>query len=201
MGRAPRWLCDAQSHAYQTVQTKSLVDMESRAMLQVPKIITDRLVLRGFVQEDLDLYAEMMANSEVTQYMGDGRPLSRAEAWRQLAMFAGHWALLGFGLWAVEERTSGRFVGRIGGHEPEGFPAFEIAYTLSPSVWGRGYAREGATAALRFARETLGRTDIVSIIRPANLASIRVAQSLGAVAAGTVEFYGAPSVVYRYPSA
>lgn len=77
---------------------------------------------------------------------------------------------------------------------------FEIAYTLARSAWGRGYAREGAAAALRYARETLRQSKIASIIRPENRASIRIAQSLGAVAGETVEFFGAPSVVYWYPS-
>jgi RimJ/RimL family protein N-acetyltransferase len=167
-------------------------------MLQIPQLTTDRLLLRSFGPNDFEPYAEMMALPDVTRYLGEGHPLSRAEAWRQLAMFTGHWVLRGFGLWAVEERGTGRFLGRIGCLEPEGFPAFEIAYTLAPAAWGKGYAREGAGAALRFARETLGRTAITSIIRPANVASIRVAQSLGAIAGETVEFFGAPSVLYRY---
>jgi RimJ/RimL family protein N-acetyltransferase len=170
-------------------------------MLRIPQLTTDRLLLRAFAPEDFEPYAQMMANSDVTRYLGEGHPLSRVEAWRQLAMFAGHWVLRGFGPWAVEERATGRFLGRIGCLEPEGFPAFEIAYTLAPEAWGKGYAREGAAAALRYARETLRRTAITSIIRPANVASIRVAQSLGAVAAETVEFFGAPSVLYRYPQA
>lgn len=168
-------------------------------MLTIPDLNTDRLLMRGFAPGDFEAYAAMMAHPEVTQYLMDGRPLSRAEAWRQMAMFLGHWTLRGFGVWAVEERATGQFVGRIGCLEPEGFPAFEIAYTLTRSAWGRGYAREGAARALQYARETLNRTEIASIIRPANTASIRVAQSLGAVAAETVEFFGAPSVIYRYP--
>jgi RimJ/RimL family protein N-acetyltransferase len=99
----------------------------------------------------------------------------------------------------VEERESGRFIGRIGCFEPEGWPSFEIGYTLARSAWGRGYAREGAGAALHFARTTLGRRGIASFIRPANAASIRVATSLGAVHDGEVELLGAPSLVYRYP--
>ncbi|HEU4641150.1 MAG TPA: GNAT family N-acetyltransferase [Gemmatimonadaceae bacterium] len=170
-------------------------------MLTIPHLTTDRLLLRAFAPEDFEPYAEMMANPDVTRHLGKGQPLSRVEAWQQLAMFTGHWVLRGFGLWAVEERATGRFIGRIGCQEPEGFPAFEIAYTLMPAAWGKGYAREGAAAALRFARDTLRRTDITSIIRPANAASIRVARSLGAVAGETVEFYGAPSVLYRYPPA
>lgn len=119
--------------------------------------------------------------------------------YRLMKLGARHWVLRGYGLWAVEERFSGNFLGRIGCLNPEGFPAFEIAYTLGRWAWGKGYAREGAAAALRYARETLGRTEITSIIRPANTASIRVATSLGAVAGESVEFFGAPSVIYRYP--
>jgi RimJ/RimL family protein N-acetyltransferase len=169
-------------------------------MLDIPQLTTDRLVLRGLTPDDFDAYAAMMTNPDVTRFLGDGRPLTRPEAWRQMAMFAGHWVLRGFGLWAVEERATGRFIGRIGCLEPEGYPTFEIAYTLAPEAWGRGYAREGAGAALRYAREVLGRKAIASIIRPANVASIRVAQSLGAEAAETIEFFGAPAALYRYPA-
>jgi RimJ/RimL family protein N-acetyltransferase len=170
-------------------------------ILQIPQLTTGRLLLRGFGPADFERYAEMMGDPEVTRHLGEGRVFSRVDAWRQLAMFAGHWVLRGYGLWAIEERATGEFLGRIGCLYPEGFPAFEIAYTLGPWAWGKGYAREGAAAALRYAREVLGRTDITSIIRPANAASIRVATSLGAVAGEEVEFYGAPSVLYRYPRA
>src|SRR3954462_4970821 len=168
-------------------------------VFEIPQLTTDRLLLRSFRPDDFELYAQMMAHPDVSRHLMDGRPLTRVEAWRQLAMFAGHWVLRGYGLWAVEERASGEFLGRIGCLNPEGFPAFEIAYTLGPWAWGKGYARDGAAAALRFARETLGKTEIVSIIRPANAASIRVATSLGALPGGTVEFFGAPSVMYHYP--
>jgi len=169
-------------------------------MTTIPRITTDRLLLRAFTADDFPAYAPMMADPIVTRFLGEGRPLSRSEAWRQMAVILGHWALRGFGLWAVEERATGRLLGRVGCQEPEGFPAFEIGYVLSRDAWGQGYAREGAAAALQFARDTLERTDITSIIRPANAGSIKVATSLGAVAAETVEFYGAPSVLYRYPS-
>jgi len=168
-------------------------------MTHVPTLETERLLLRGFESRDFDVYAEMMADPAVTRFLADGTPLERADAWRQLAMFAGHWALRGFGVWAVEERATGEFLGRIGCFEPEGWPGFEVAYTLRRAAWGRGYAREGAAAALRYAREQLGRTAIISVIRPGNAASIRVATSLGAQPDGTVDFFGAPALIYRYP--
>lgn len=170
-------------------------------MIHVPRLTTDRLLLREFVARDFEAYAAMMADADVTRHLGDGRPLSRADAWRQMAMFAGHWALRGFGVWAVEERATGAFVGRIGCFEPEGWPGFEIAYTLARPAWGRGYAREAAAAALEYARSTLGRDRIISIIRPANAASIRVARALGATPGETVDFFGGPAVLYRYPAA
>lgn len=168
--------------------------------MTIPQLITDRLTLRAFAEGDFEAYVSIMADPVVCQFLGDGRPLSRVDAWRQLAVILGHWTLRGFGLWAVEERATGRLLGRIGCHEPEGFPAFEIGYVLAREAWGKGYAREGVAASLNFARHALGRSEITSIIRPDNTASIKVATSFGAQAAETVEFFGAPSVLYRYPS-
>jgi len=167
--------------------------------MAVPRLQTDRLLLREFRQAEFEAYAAMMADPDVTRYLGDGRPLSRADAWRQMAMFAGHWDLLGFGVWAVEERATGAFIGRVGLMQPEGWPGFELAYTLSRGAWGRGYAREAAGAALEFARQVLRRTSVISIIRPANAASIRVARSLGALPDGETEFFGTAALIYRYP--
>jgi RimJ/RimL family protein N-acetyltransferase len=168
----------------------------------IPTLETERLLLRALAPRDVDAYAAMMADPEVTRHLGDGRPLDRGEAWRQMATFLGHWALRGFGLWAVEERATGAFLGRIGCFEPEGWPGFEIGYTLARPAWGRGFAREGAAASLRWARETLGRESVISIIRPTNAASIRVATALGATLDGSVEsFFGAPALIYRYPAA
>ncbi len=167
-------------------------------MTAIPTLTTDRLVLRAFVQRDINEYAAIIGDPEVTKYLGNGKPLSRTDAWRQMAMILGHWTLLGFGLWAVEEKATGALMGRIGCQQPEGFPGFEIAYTLGQPFWRRGFAREGAAAALTYARTVLGRTNIISVIRPANAGSIRVAQSLGAVFDTEIDFYNGPALVYRY---
>ena len=165
----------------------------------VPRLTTSRLYLRPLAATDFEPYATMMADPEVTRYLGEGRPLDRADAWRQLAIFIGHWELRGFGMWAVEDRDTGRFLGRIGCYEPEGWPGFEIGYALARDAWGQGYAREGAAAALTFAQQVLGRKDVISIIRPANTASIAVAASLGARRSRRIDFFGAESAVYTYP--
>jgi len=167
--------------------------------VSIPELETPRLLLRGFRQTDFEAYAAMMSDPDVTRYLGDGRPLNRVDAWRQLAMFAGHWQLRGFGLWAVEERSTGQFIGRIGCFEPEGWPAFEIGYTLARHAWRKGYASEGASAALEYARSTLGRDEITSVIKTGNAGSIAVATKLGATLGETVEFYNGTALVYRYP--
>jgi RimJ/RimL family protein N-acetyltransferase len=140
----------------------------------------------------------MVANPAVTQFLADGQPLDRVNAWRQMAMFAGHWAIRGYGVWAVEERATGDFIGRIGCFNPEGWPGFEVCYTLTQSAWGKGYAYEGAAASLDYARNVLKKREIMSVIRPGNNGSRRVAAKLGGTLAETVEFYGGPALIYRY---
>ena len=167
--------------------------------MNVPTIATDRLLLRGFAAADFEAYAALLADPAVTRYLGDGRPISRIDAWRQLALIIGHWELRGFGLWAVEERATRTLVGRIGCFEPEGWPGFEIGYVLSPRFWGLGYATEGAAAALRFAREEQHAPQVISLIHPDNAASIRVAQRLGATATGTTLLGDRSVSVYTYP--
>jgi RimJ/RimL family protein N-acetyltransferase len=169
--------------------------------LMIPTLETPRLRMRGFTDDDFPAYRALVADPQVMRFLGDGRPLGEIDAWRQLATILGHWVLRGFGLWAVEERETGRFVGRVGLLEPGGWPGFEVAYTIAPEVWGRGYAREAAGAALKHARLTLGRSEIISIIRPDNAASIRVATALGARFSHSIEFLGAQSYIYRYDAA
>jgi RimJ/RimL family protein N-acetyltransferase len=158
---------------------------------------TERLTLRMLGASDFDAYAEMCADPQVMRYIGDGQPLARPLAWRNLAMMVGHWSLRGYGLWAAEERSSGVLVGRIGFWNPEGWPGFELGWMLRRAFWGRGYATEGARAALRFGFAELGRTHVISLIRPENAASIRVAQRLGERLLGPTELMGQPALVYR----
>jgi RimJ/RimL family protein N-acetyltransferase len=158
---------------------------------------TERLTLRMLRQSDIDAYAEMCADAEVLRYIGDGQPLVRPMAWRNLAMVVGHWSLRGYGMWAVEERSSGVFVGRIGFWNPEGWPGFELGWMLRRSFWGLGYATEGARAALEFAFTGLGQPHVISLIHPENVASIRVAQRLGERLLDSTEVMGKPVLVYR----
>src|SRR5438552_4208141 len=158
---------------------------------------TDRLTLRMLRESDFDAYAEMCADPEVMRYIGDGQPLVRPMAWRNLAMMVGHWSLRGYGLWAAAERSSGTLAGRIGFWNPEGWPGIEVGWSLRRSFWGRGYATEGARTALQFAFTELQQPHVISLIHPENAASIRVAQRLGERLHGSTELLGKPALIYR----
>lgn len=155
---------------------------------------TERLVLRAFREADLDAYAQICADPEVVRYVGP--PFSRTEAWLHIAMMLGHWQLRGCGMWAVEDRSGGALIGRIGFYEPEGWPGLELGWMLARSHWGRGLATEGARAALAFALRVLERQHIISLIRPENAVSIRVAEKLGERFEGRSRVLGVEALVY-----
>jgi RimJ/RimL family protein N-acetyltransferase len=166
------------------------------------QIETERLLLRQFRLSDIDAYAEICADPEVMRFLG-GKPFTRAEAWRHMATMLGHWQLRGYGMWAAEEKATGRLVGRIGFVHPDDWPDFEVAWTLGRSYWGRGFASEGARAALRYAFDALGRDHVISLIHPENTRSRRVAESIGERIEGEMELLGNPALIYgisRFPS-
>ena len=160
------------------------------------RIETDRLILRMFREDDLEPYAKICADPDVMRYLGDGKPLTRSEAWRQMAMILGHWHLRGYGLWAVEERATGHLIGRLGHFNPEGWPGFELGWVLGKPYWGRGYATEGARRALDYAFTDMGRDHVISLIYPANAASIRVAERIGETLEGRTQLFGHDVLVY-----
>jgi RimJ/RimL family protein N-acetyltransferase len=159
-------------------------------MPEIPELKTKRLLLRGFRDGDLDAVAAMCADPDVMRYLGDGRTLDRADAWRQMAMFVGHWTLRGFGNWAVQELGSGAYVGRVGLFYPEGWPGRELGWVLAREHWGKGYATEAAGAVLDHVFEILGWPRTISLIYRDNARSIRVAERLGAHLEGQATIRG-----------
>jgi RimJ/RimL family protein N-acetyltransferase len=171
-------------------------------MISIPTLETPRLLLRQFRQNDSDALAALHADPEVMKFLGDGRPKARAETWLAMASYLGHWELRGYGLWAVEEKATGKFVGRIGLLNPEGWPGLEVAWTLARDRWGNGFATEGAKAALEYAFSVLKLEHVISLIHPDNAASIRVAMRIGEKLEGQAELFGVMRSVYgiRRPS-
>jgi len=140
-------------------------------------IETPRLLLRPPRLDDLDPLAEMMTDEQSARFIGGTSP--RAVTWRALMTMIGSWHALGFGMFSVFDKGTGRWVGRLGPWMPEGWPGPEIGWAIVRDCWGRGYAVEGAVAATDWALDTLGWTHIIHSIAPQNVASQRVAQKLG----------------------
>jgi len=145
-----------------------------------PILETPRLILRGWRPEDLAPYAAMMADAGTARFITrKGLPYSQDQTWAEMALIVGHWQLLGFGLFVVEERAGGAFLGRVGPLRPPGYPGLEIAWGLAHAARGKGFAVEAARAAIDWSFETFPLTRIVSLIHPDNFASQRVAERLG----------------------
>jgi RimJ/RimL family protein N-acetyltransferase len=159
---------------------------------------TPRLLLRQWREADFEAFAAYYADPELAKYIGGQAP--REGAWRKMASLIGHWALRGYGYWAVEEKETGIFAGCVGLWFSDGWPELELGYWLVPGVHGRGYATEAGQAARDYAWATVGTESLVSYIDPDNEASKRVAERLGASFESVVELltYG-PHCVYRYP--
>lgn len=138
---------------------------------------TPRLVLRPPRMEDFDSWATMMADPEGSQFISGPQP--RAVAWRGFMTVAGSWALLGFCLFSVIEKSSGRWIGRLGPMMPEGWPGPEVGWALVRDVWRKGYATEGVTAAMNWAFDHLGWTEVIHVIAPENHASQALARKIG----------------------
>jgi RimJ/RimL family protein N-acetyltransferase len=113
-----------------------------------------------------------------------------------MAFHIGHWELRGYGHWAVEEKATGQFIGRLGFLNPQGWPAFEIGWTLAPHAWGKGYASEGARRALDYGFFELDKPHIISLIHPDNKNSIKVAERLGETLEGKTQLFGNEVLIY-----
>jgi RimJ/RimL family protein N-acetyltransferase len=153
-------------------------------MRPIPILETPRLTLRPHRREDLGPSAAMWADPRITRYIG-GKPFSRQDCWFKILRYLGHWALMGYGYWAVEEKASARFVGELGFADfqrpldppPDGIP--EIGWALVPDAHGQGYATEALRCILSWGDAHLAAPRTFCLISPANLPSLRLAEKLG----------------------
>jgi RimJ/RimL family protein N-acetyltransferase len=151
---------------------------------QVPILQTERLILRGHRRDDFAESAVMWGDPAVTRYIRR-EPFSREESWSRFLRYLGHWSLLGFGYWVVEERATGRFAGEVGfadykrDLEPslEGTP--EAGWVLASHAHGKGYAAEALRKLVSWGDEHFGPVPTACIIDPENLPSISVAEKCG----------------------
>jgi RimJ/RimL family protein N-acetyltransferase len=166
------------------------------------RLETERLVLRSLRLSDFDDYFAVSADPETFRFSERGA-MSSDEAWTRLLRHAGHWSLLGYGLFALEEKETGRFVGEAGlgdfhrglGPAYEGVP--EAAWTVAPWAQGRGYATEAAAAAIEWMERTFAVERSVCLIHAGNTASLHVAGKLGYCPFAQRSYRGYPAVLHQ----
>ncbi len=159
-------------------------------MSKVPVVETERLILRGWREEDHKPFAAMMTDPDTTRFIGGVQ--TPMDAWRTVAAIIGHWELRGYGFWVVERKSDSAFIGRIGLWQPNGWPGMEVGYALARPFWGQGYATEAARASLDYGFRNYPVAKLLSLIHADNRPSQQVAERLGETKGGPCEI-----VVYR----
>jgi RimJ/RimL family protein N-acetyltransferase len=142
-----------------------------------PTLTTERLILRPPAPEDFDAWAEFAGDGEAAAFLGGPQPPEAA--WRVMCTMTGAWTVAGFSMFSVIEKATGRWVGRLGPWRPLGWPGTEVGWGIVRDCWGRGYATEGAAAAIDWAFDALGWTEVIHCIDAANFNSQAVAKRLG----------------------
>lgn len=156
---------------------------------------TARLTLRPFEPSDEPAYAAIRAHPSVARHLPGGEAEAAKAAEKAAALvpaFAAMWDDPGYGPWAVVETETGRLIGHLGLRRLDDFDGrTELLYALDPSAQGRGYAVEGARAALAYGVETLRLPEIVALALPGNAPSLRVMQRVGMTRhPGLIDLFG-----------
>ena len=164
-----------------------------------PRLVSERLTLMPHTIADLDDLASMWSDASVTRLLGG--PGDREASWQRLLRYAGSWALLGYGFWAVRETATGSFVGEVGFLDGKrtGVDGFngdpEIGWCLNARHHGKGYATEAVRAALAWGDHRFSRC--VAMIDTANEASNRVAERCGFARFADATYKDASTVLWQ----
>lgn len=172
----------------------------------IPVLETVRLRLRAHRLEDFPECARMWSDPNVTRNIRS-TPFTAEETWSRLLRYIGHWNLLGFGYWVIEQKETRTFLGEVGFADYkraitpplEGVP--EIGWVLGAHAHGRGFATEAVSAVITWGDSHFGAKRTACIIAPENAASIRVAVKCGYREFQRTTYHGNPTLMYvRDPS-
>ncbi|MEZ5771634.1 MAG: GNAT family N-acetyltransferase [Defluviimonas denitrificans] len=171
----------------------------------IPRIETDRLILRGYVRDDFEDYVALRRDPEVARFTG-GVPRKASDIWGRFLGIAGNWAIEGFGQWAVIRRADGRLIGQTGiframrGLGAEFDAAPEAGWILTGAAHGQGYGGEAVDAAHRWFDASPHAGPLHAMIEPENAASFRIAERFGYLRSREAEYEGAAVVLMRRPA-
>ena len=149
--------------------------------MEIPTVRTKRLILRPWREQDLEPFAALNADPKVMEFFT--HPLTRRESDALAEKIQADFGRRGYGFWAVEVPGTSDFIGYVGLNywnlEMDFAPCVDVGWRLAAEHWGKGYATEGAFAALMFGFETLQLPEIVAMATVGNVRSHRVMQKLG----------------------
>lgn len=169
---------------------------------RAPTVETERLRLRAHTAADFEASVPLWNDPIVTRYIG-GRAYTPEEVWQRIQRYAGSWALLGHGFWAIEDKGTGKLVGEIGimdakrDIDPPFGDSLEMGWALHPDAHGKGYAGEALQAALDWEAKHLKGKCLVAMIDPDNAPSIKLARRMGFTERGRATYRGLPSLVFE----
>ena len=166
--------------------------------MDAPTIVcaTSRLLLRHFTLDDLEALTAMHSHPEVSRFLGGVKTPEQTR--QRLLEWLDDYERYGFSKWAVVLRTTGELIGRCGLslEEIDGQSEWELGWTFARAHWGHGYATEAAAAVMEHCFRKLGHQHLISLIRPGNLASMRVAERIGMTYDRIVQWNGSPAELY-----
>ena len=145
------------------------------------QIETERLIIRPMEAKDVEPHIEMMTDPATAKFLTpDGNPRPEDDEWRAVASYIGHWQIRGFGFFSVDEKETGKWVGRVGPWMPGGWPGLECGWAIKSEHWGKGYAPEAAIASVKWTFDKFPDLPrIISVIAPDNANSQAVARKIG----------------------
>ena len=157
---------------------------------------TGRLRLREFVPQDADALAAVLGDPVAMQYYPSALDRRGVEEW--IGKNIGRYQRDGYGLWAMVLKDSGQLIGDCGCtlQEVEGKNHVEVGYHVRRDLWGNGYATEAAQACMDYAFVRLGASRVISMIRPENVQSRRVAEKNGLVCEKVIFWRGYDHCIY-----
>lgn len=154
-------------------------------MINGPILVTERLILRPPSADDLAAWVQFHAEPQTMAYLGGVQ--DRANAWRGLCSMAGAWHISGFAMFSLILRSNGAWIGRVGPWQPDSWPGTEIGWGVMQAYAGQGYALEAAIATMDYAFDLLGWDEVIHIIAPDNIGSIKLAERLGSTNKGPTQ--------------
>lgn len=158
---------------------------------------TERLCLRQFTSDDVDVYAAIIfADPDVMRYLPKRDALPRERAQRTMDFFNEHWKHYPYGPWAVVEKASGELIGHCGLRFISEINETEVLYAFGKSSWNKGYATEAAQASVDFGFQVVGLKRIVALAVPENIASRRVMEHCGLKYEKDMQLFGLDCVYY-----